>query len=195
MSEFIDLNLKDGDVLYYPNFFSSEESLNFFERLLNDTKWQQDKIKIFGKEYLQPRLTALYANNSKTYSYSNITMSPHMFTSEMLQIKQKVENIIGEDFTSCLLNLYRNGNDSNGWHADDEKELGSHPVIASISLGAHRMFHLKHKKKPNLRHKIILENGSLLLMRGETQHYWLHQIPKTRKDIDKRINLTFRIIK
>jgi alkylated DNA repair dioxygenase AlkB len=107
----------------------------------------------------------------------------------------KIEKATKTTFTSCLLNLYRNGQDSNGWHADDEKVLGENPVIASLSLGAERTFHLKHKKIKALKHKLILHNGSLLLMKGTTQHNWFHQIPKTKKMIEKRINLTFRLIK
>jgi len=101
----------------------------------------------------------------------------------------------GIHFTSCLLNLYRDGKDSNGWHADDEKALGKNPIIASISLGQERFFHLKHKSVKELKHKLILEHGSLLLMKGKTQHRWYHQIPKTTKPINERINITFRVIK
>ncbi|EAQ99853.1 alpha-ketoglutarate-dependent dioxygenase AlkB family protein [Maribacter sp. HTCC2170] len=117
------------------------------------------------------------------------------FTTELLEIKKKIEIITKIEFNSCLLNLYRDGKDSNGWHADDEKELGLNPVIASISLGQERPFHLRNKKDKTLKHKMILEHGSLLLMKATTQHNWQHQIPKTRKPINKRINLTFRIIK
>ena len=100
-----------------------------------------------------------------------------------------------KEFNSCLLNLYRDGNDSNGWHADNEKQLGKNPIIASLSLGSERYFHLKHRTKPHLKHKIVLKHGSVLVMKEETQHFWLHQIPKTKKEIGKRINLTFRYIK
>ncbi len=191
----IDLNLKDANIKYFPEVFSLEECEVFFNMLLSETPWQQDDIKVFGKHYKQPRLTALYANNTQPYSYSNITMQPHQFTGIMLQIKQKAETVSNTTFTSCLLNLYRDGQDSNGWHADNEKELGINPVIASVSFGADRLFHLKHRSIKNLKHKLTLENGSLLLMQGVTQHRWLHQIPKTKKKIGPRINLTFRIIK
>ena len=122
-------------------------------------------------------------------------MYPYQFTNELLEIKSEVEVIVNENFSTCLLNLYRNGQDSNGWHADNEKELGKNPIIASVSFGTNRMFHLKHRYKPELKHKLILESGSLLIMKGETQHNWLHQIPKTKKNVGARINLTFRIIK
>lgn len=193
--EVIDLKLEDADVLYYPNFFSSKECEGYFNFFLSKIDWQQDDITVFGKTYKQPRLTVLYGNNKKPYSYSNITMLPKKFNNELLEIKSKIETIIDTDFTTCLLNLYRHGQDSNGWHADNEKELGINPVIASVSFGANRVFHLKHCYKPELKHKLILESGSLLIMKGATQHNWLHQIPKTKKKVHPRINLTFRIIK
>jgi len=191
----IDFQLKDADILYYPDFFRRKEAALFFEKLLNNTLWQQDDITVFGKTYKQPRLTAFYALNSNTYSYSGICMKPHGFTSELKEIKKSVESVCDVNFTSCLLNMYRNGKDSNGWHADNEKSLGQNPVIASVSFGAERMFHLKHRQNSELRHKIKLEDGSLLIMKGRTQHFWLHQIPKTKKEVGKRINLTFRVIK
>lgn len=192
--EKIDLGLPDSDITYYPNFFSDQESVKYFSLLRKETLWQQDDITLFGKTHLQPRLTALYANNSKPYSYSGITMHPSVFTSSLVQIKHKIEILIHQKFTSCLLNLYRNGKDSNGWHADDEKELGKNPVIASVSFGAERTFHFRHKTKKDQKHKLVLESGSLLLMQGKTQHFWKHQLPKTRKPVGERVNLTFRII-
>ncbi len=194
-NEPITLNMPDADVVYYPVFFDQPTSNQLFQTLLNTIKWKQDEIKVFGKTYPQPRLTALYANNNNSYSYSNITMSPNSFTKELLFIKEKIEDVCTIKFTSCLLNLYRNGQDSNGWHADDEKELGKEPVIASISFGEERWFHFKHKTNKKARQKILLQHGSLLLMKGKTQECWLHQIPKTRKVIYSRINLTFRVIK
>ncbi|NER12274.1 alpha-ketoglutarate-dependent dioxygenase AlkB [Leptobacterium flavescens] len=188
------LILPGGRIDYYSNFFNPEESLRLFDTLLDQTEWRQDDIKLFGKTYPQPRLTALYGNNAKTYTYSGITMHPLPFTEELLKIKKKVEAVSKKDFTTCLLNLYRDGQDSNGWHADNEPELGKNPVIASVSFGAQRWFHLKHRTDKALKTKLLLENGSLLLMKGETQHHWLHQVPKTKKQIGARINLTFRTI-
>ncbi len=193
-TEKIELNLPDSDITYYPEFFSVKESEIYFQYLLKNVSWQQDDIKIFGKTYKQPRLTALFANNKEPYSYSNITMYPDPFTKELLAIKSKVESVISANLTTCLLNLYRNGQDSNGWHADNEKELGRNPIIASVSFGAERLFKLKHRQDSGLKKDLILQNGSLLIMKGETQHRWLHQIPKTKKEVAKRINLTFRII-
>jgi alkylated DNA repair dioxygenase AlkB len=193
-SEALHLNLPDSDLIYYPNFLDGSSATDYFRILQEETPWQQDDITVFGKKYAQPRLTALYANNDKAYSYSNITMHPHVFTKELLQIKNEVEQLAETKFTTCLLNLYRDGKDSNGWHADNEKELGENPVIASITLGEERFFHLKHRTNKNLKHKLLLEHGSLLLMKGATQHHWLHQIPKTAKPIKERINLTFRVV-
>ena len=191
----VNIPLKDGSIFYDPCFFDNKEADHYFEVLRNDIKWQQDDIKIFGKTFAQPRLTALYANNDKPYRYSNLTMHPTKFSTELLEIKSKVEKCALLDFTSCLLNLYRDGQDSNGWHADNEKELGKDPVIASVSFGADRLFHMKHRQDKSHKLKLKLANGSLLIMRGSTQHHWLHQIPKTKKKIGERINLTFRIIK
>ncbi|SMG52251.1 alpha-ketoglutarate-dependent dioxygenase AlkB family protein [Arenibacter troitsensis] len=194
-SKNIALQLPDSDIVYYPNFLGAKEADHYFKSINATTPWQQDDITVFGKTYPQPRLTALFGENSNPYSYSNITMHPHAFTAELLELRNKLQMEIGVHFTSCLLNLYRNGKDSNGWHADDEKALGKNPIIASISLGQERYFHLKHKLKKDLKQKLLLEHGSLLLMKGETQHCWYHQIPKTSKTIQERINITFRVIK
>jgi len=122
-------------------------------------------------------------------------MQPHAWNPLLVYIKEEVEAACGEQFTTVLLNYYRDGKDSNGWHADNEKELGRNPVIASVSFGAERTFHLQHNTIKEQKLKITLEHGSLLLMKGPTQHFWKHQIPKTTKDIGPRINLTFRVIK
>jgi len=185
----------DAHIEYYPNFFSEEEANALFEKLLTETSWQQDNITVFGKTYPQPRLTALFGNEGMPYSYSNITMHPQPWNEILLQMKLKITEVTQSDFTTVLLNRYRNGQDSNGWHADNEKELGTNPTIASISLGAPRAFHLQHNSIKEAKLKLTLEHGSLLLMKGTTQHCWKHQIPKTAKTIDQRINLTFRAIK
>lgn len=188
------LNLPDADIIYIQQFFSAEESLKLFKILLEEIEWQQDEITLFGKTHLQPRLTSLMAGNNKTYRYSNITMHPKPFSTAVKEIKTKVEGFSNTNFTTCLANLYRDGKDSNGWHSDNEKELGKNPVIASVSFGASRCFHLKHRTNKLLKHKLELTSGSLLLMKGETQHHYLHQIAKTKKVVGPRINLTFRII-
>lgn len=190
----ITFNLPDAEIEYYPDFFSEAEADALFHKLLDEIPWQLDHITLFGKSFEQPRLTALFGNEGKPYSYSNIIMQPHPWNELLTNIKQKVEKATGHTFTSVLLNLYRDGKDSNGWHADNEKELGPNPVIASVSFGEKRTFQLKHNTIKNVKQSIILENGSLLLMKGSTQHYWKHQIPKTAKAINQRINLTFRTI-
>lgn len=190
----IPLQLPDSDIIYFPTFLETDKANFYFEHFKTEVPWQQDDIKVFGKVWPQPRLTALYGNNGKPYSYSNITMQPHDYTEALLEIKRKIETETDVVFTTCLLNRYRHGKDSNGWHADNEKELGRNPVIASITLGQERYFHLKHRTNKDLGQKLLLEHGSLLLMQGTTQHHWLHQIPKTVKSMGERINLTFRVI-
>ncbi|MBO6880295.1 alpha-ketoglutarate-dependent dioxygenase AlkB [Winogradskyella sp.] len=184
--------LPNAELIYIPNFFNKQESDNYFKSIKAETDWQHDNITVFGKTYKQPRLTALFGDTDQPYSYSNITMYPQPFTSTLQSIKGRVEDFAEEEFNTLLINLYRDGNDSNGWHADNEKELGINPVIASVSFGEARPFHFKHRTIKQERHKLILEHGSLLLMKGEMQHYWLHQIAKTKKEIQPRINLTFR---
>ncbi len=193
--EKIEFDLPEATIEYFPEFFDLTKSNQIFETLLKETPWQQDDITVYGKKYQQPRLTALYGNEGKPYSYSNIVMQPHGWNSVLTMIKEEVETVCQEKFTTVLLNLYRNGKDSNGWHADNEKELGKNPIIASLSFGASRAFHLQNNKNKNLKQKIILEHGSLLIMKDQTQHCWKHQIPKTAKEIGPRINLTFRIIR
>lgn len=188
------LNLPDAEIVYYPNFFDKRDADAIFEQLLNEIPWQQDDIKVFGKTHPQPRLTALFGNDGKPYSYSNIKMQPHPWNILLQKIKSLVEDCTETNFTSVLLNQYRNGKDSNGWHADNEKELGTNPVIASLSFGAERTFQLKHNSDLSLKKSIVLEHGSLLIMKGTTQHFWKHQIPKTSKPIGSRVNLTFRVI-
>lgn len=193
-SEPIVFDVPDASIIYYPNFFSTEEATILFDTLQKEIPWQQDDIKVYGKVYPQPRLTALFGNEGKSYSYSNITMHPHKWSPLLMSIKEKVEKKTEAIYSTVLLNYYRDGKDSNGWHADNEKELGTNPIIASLSFGAERMFQLKHNAIPNQKINIPLAHGSLLVMKGTTQHFWKHQIPKTTKPIGPRINLTFRII-
>ena len=193
-SEPIILNLPDAEIIYYPHFLDKKEADAIFVQLTNDIPWQQDDIRVFGKIHPQPRLTALFGNEGKPYSYSNIKMQPHLWNPLLQNIKSLVECVSDTKFTTVLLNQYRDGKDSNGWHADNEKELGTNPIIASVSFGAERVFQLKHNSISGLKQNILLEHGSLLIMKGTTQHFWKHQIPKTAKPIGSRINLTFRII-
>jgi alkylated DNA repair dioxygenase AlkB len=190
----ITFDLIDAQVSYVPSFIGFEEANELFNKLIDDINWQQDDIVVFGKKFQQPRLTALYGNDGKSYSYSSLTMFPNKWNSLLIYIKEKVEEFMNVKFTTVLLNYYRDGNDSNGWHADNEKELGKNPIIASISFGAKRVFQMKHNTNKDQKFKIELEHGSLLIMKGTTQHFWKHQIPKSTKKVGPRINLTFRII-
>ena len=188
-------DLPNAEIEYYPEFFEKIQADALFNKLEHEIPWQSDTITVYGKTYPQPRLTSLFGNEGKPYSYSNVVMQPHLWNPLTVFIKEKVEEAAQIQFTTVLLNLYRNGKDSNGWHADNEKELGRNPVIASVSFGATRPFYLKHNTIESQRLKIDLAHGSLLIMKGETQHFWKHQIAKTSKDIGPRINLTFRILK
>ena len=190
----IALNLPESTILYYPDFLAPHEADALFHTLQNDVPWRQDQVHLFGKWHNQPRLTALMATNQRSYSYSGLEMHPIPMSEEVLSLKKRVEEIGGVRFTTCLLNRYRHGQDSNGWHADDEKELGQNPVIASVSLGATRKFHFRNKRDKTLKHRMELDHGSLLVMAGATQHHWQHQVPKTKQEVGERINLTFRYI-
>jgi alkylated DNA repair dioxygenase AlkB len=193
--EKLQFDLPNASVVYYPVFFEINRANELFEKLKQEIPWQQDAITVFGKTYPQPRLTSLFGNKGKPYSYSNIVMQPNTWNPLLQFIKSEIEEEIEESFTTVLLNYYRDGKDSNGWHSDNEKELGRNPIIASVSFGAERNFQLQHNAIKDQKLKINLEHGSLLVMKGETQHFWKHQIPKTAKPIGPRINLTFRIIK
>lgn len=186
--------IENGEYVYYPNFFAKSESDLLFNRLRKNIIWKQESMNIYGKNVNFPRLTAWYGDNDKPYSFSGITLTPHGWNEELLIIKRKIEPIAKVTFNSVLLNLYRDGNDSISWHTDAEKELGINPVIASVNFGATRNFQLRHiKTKQKI--EIELIHGSLLIMQGQLQHFWQHQVPKTAKRVNERINLTFRVIK
>lgn len=189
-----ELGLPNSSIRYIPDFFTPEEASQLYTQLKEECAWRSDRIQVFGKWYDQPRLTALYGEEGRSYTYSGIAMHPLPFTPLIQSIKAKAEACSKAHFSSCLLNYYRNGGDSNGWHADDEPELGINPVIASISLGSPRYFHLRPKKATRDTYKLLLRPGSLLVMEGETQHHWQHQIPKSKHITEGRINLTFRNI-
>jgi alkylated DNA repair dioxygenase AlkB len=185
---------QDGEVYFYPDFFSKEESDQLFIKLQNEVNWKQEPIKIFGKEILQPRLTAWYGEENKPYSYSGITMVPTQWTPTLLLIKERIEKVSDSRFTSALLNFYRNQQDSMGWHRDNEKELGPDPIIGSVSFGENREFQFRHYYDKTLKKALLLTHGSFLLMRGNTQHFWEHALPKRSRTMGGRINLTFRKI-
>lgn len=185
---------KDGEVYFYENFFTRLEEHHLFDVLKQKTTWRQEPVKIMGKEILQPRLTALYGDTHKPYSYSGITMKPQQWFPELLLVKEKVETFLNIKFSTVLLNYYRNGTDSMGWHRDNEKSLGKNPTIASLSFGASRPFLFRHYRDRKLRVKIHLLPGSLLVMKGTIQDHWQHSLPKVPKLVEARINLTFRAI-
>jgi alkylated DNA repair dioxygenase AlkB len=186
--------IKNGHYYYNPAFFPKTLSDSYLKILRETIQWKQESMNMYGKRINFPRLTAWYGENDKPYSFSGITLSPHPWTKELIEIKSKIETIAEATFNSVLLNLYRSGNDSISWHTDAEKELGKNPVIASVNFGATRTFQLRHlETKEKL--EIELVHGSLLIMKGELQHFWQHQVPKTAKKVAERINLTFRVIK
>lgn len=193
-SEKTSFDLPNASIEYYPNFFDTEKSQMLYDKLLNEIPWQQDDITVFGKKHPQPRLTALFGNEGKPYSYSNIVMHPHKWNPILIFLKTKIEEVCNENFTTVLLNLYRDGKDSNGWHADNEKELGRNPIIASVSFGEERKFQLKHITNSEAKMNLNLQHGSLLLMNEGSQIHYKHQIPKATQPKNARINLTFRTI-
>ena len=187
-------DLSDSEIELHEHFFDAQESGSIMQALISEIDWKQYQIKIFGKTLDQPRLTAYYGEDHPYYAYSNIKLQPIPFTPILLSIKNKIEALTLEKFNGVLLNYYRNGDDSMGWHADDEKELGTNPVIASLSFGASRNFQLQHSLDKSIsKATIVLNDASLLIMKGVTQHFWKHQIPK-QKNKGPRINLTFRKI-
>lgn len=180
-----------GEVIYYGPILPLERAMHYFDILMKDIEWKNDEAIIFGKRYVTKRKVAWYGNENYAYTYSNTTKQALPWTKELLELKKLAEDITGTKFNSCLLNLYHNGEEAMAWHSDDEKALGKNTVIASLSLGAARKFGFKHKTTKEKR-EIILDNGSLLVMKGTTQTYWLHRLSTSVKVKHPRINLTFR---
>tara|TARA_R110002072_G_scaffold247825_1_gene406956 strand:- start:1527 stop:2147 length:621 start_codon:yes stop_codon:yes gene_type:complete len=187
------VSIPDSDILHFHGLFAPSDADDLLARLKSEIQWQQEKIKLYGQVHDLPRLTAWYGDAGKKYNYSGIVVDSLTWIEPLLEIKKRIEAVSGVAFNSVLLNRYRSGADSVSWHADDEQELGRNPVIGSVSFGEARPFQLKHKTKDE-RTKIVLHHGSYLLMQGATQHNWLHQIPKSKKTLSERINLTFRRI-
>lgn len=183
-----------GEVTYYPEFFNPSLSDIFLQRLKQEIDWKQEPIWMFGRQVMQPRLTALYGNPEVTYGYSGIQMQALPWNEVLLEIKNEIEKVSQAQFTHVLMNYYRNGQDSMGWHRDNEPELGLNPIIGSVSFGTPRNFQFRLYHDKTVKREIHLGHGSFLLMAGETQHYWEHQIPKSKKVHGPRINLTFRRI-
>ncbi len=186
--------LPDADVDFFEQFYSPDRAQELFHLLSNELQWQQESLQIYGKWHRVPRLSALYGASNVQYTYSGIAHTALPWTSALLEIKNDLEQATQAKFNSVLANFYRNGQDSNGWHADNEPELGSQPIIASVSLGAARDFHFKHRRLAQHKYTQELSSGSLLVMGGAMQAHWLHQLPKRLRVQDPRINLTFRYI-
>lgn len=190
-----DLNLlpQDGTVNYYGKILSKDEADQSYLKLLQTIEWKNDEAIIFGKKIITKRKVAWYADEGFSYTYSKITKKAHPWTKELLNLKKLVEEETGEKFNSCLLNLYHDGSEGMAYHSDAEKDLKRNGAIASLSLGAERNFSLKHKTTKE-RVDVFLKHGSLLVMKDQTQTYWQHRLPPTKKVFTPRINLTFRSI-
>ncbi len=184
----------DGTVNYYGKILlSSEEANRYFDLLMQNTQWEKDEVIIFGKRITTKRKVAWYGDSEYLYTYSNTTKRALAWTKELSELKQIVEEYAEIKFNSCLLNLYHNGNEGMGWHSDDEESLGKNNTIASLSFGAERKFSFKHKQTKQIV-SLVLEDGSLLIMKDATQSNWLHSLPKSKNITQPRINLTFRTI-
>jgi alkylated DNA repair dioxygenase AlkB len=190
------LPLPDAEVLLDPHFLPPSVAAALMQELINTIPWRQEPIKLFGKEIMQPRLTAWHGDPTAHYHYSGLSLEPQPWTPALQGLRQQVSAAIGAEFNSVLLNLYRTGQDSMGWHADNEPELGPNPVIASVSLGATRRFRLRPSTGTSAYAPVGLDlpPGSLLVMRGPTQAHWHHALPKTSRAVGARLNLTFRQI-
>lgn len=184
----------DGTVYYYGPVVDPGQSLHYFERLIGTVQWKNDEAIIFGKHFITKRKAAWYGDQNYLYTYSNTTKKALSWTKELLELKRLAEGITETSYNSCLLNLYHTGQEGMAWHSDDEKALGKNTAIASVSFGAERRFSFRHKRTKETI-SLLLENGSLLLMKDETQTNWLHSLPKSMKITRPRINLTFRTIR
>ncbi|WP_264526264.1 alpha-ketoglutarate-dependent dioxygenase AlkB family protein [Flavobacterium sp. N502536] len=184
---------KDGTVNYYGKLFSRADSNRYLEVLLDTIEWKNDEAVIFGKLILTKRKVAWYGDSGFEYTYSNTTKKALSWTPELLELKAIMEEKTGETFNSCLLNLYHSGEEGMAWHSDAEKDLKKNGAIASVSFGAERKFAFKHKETKETV-SLLLEHGSLLVMKGTTQTHWLHRLPPTKTVSKPRVNLTFRTI-
>lgn len=183
----------DGTVNYYGKIFSNDEANAYLNALLNNIEWKNDEAIIFGKHILTKRKVAWYGDRNFEYTYSNITKQALSWTPALLKLKSEIERQTGEQFNSCLLNLYHNGNEGMAWHSDAEKDLKRNGAIGSLSFGAERKFAFKHKQTKQTI-SLQLEHGSLLVMKDTTQANWLHRLPPTARVANPRVNLTFRMI-
>ncbi len=183
----------DGQVHYYGKLLGPSEADGFMNKLMETIRWENDKSRLFGKEIITKRKVAWYGTKPYAYTYSHITRHALPWTKELFSLKTLVETHTSETFNSCLLNLYHTGEEGMGWHSDAETELIKDGAIASLSLGSERKFAFKHKQSHE-KVELLLEHGSLLVMKGSTQTFWVHKLPPTKKVTTPRINLTFRTI-
>jgi alkylated DNA repair dioxygenase AlkB len=190
----INLLPKEGTVNYYGKILTYQEANQYFDNLMNTIEWRNDEAIIFGKRIITKRKVAWYGDLDFEYTYSNTTKRALPWTKELMELKLIIEEKTGEKFNSCLLNLYHNGNEGMAWHSDAEKDLKKNGAIGSVSFGAERKFAFKHKDTKETV-SLVLENGSLLVMKDTTQTHWLHRLPPTKLITKPRINLTFRTIK
>jgi len=181
----------DGEAVYYGKVISVTEEQRILQELLDTIAWKNDEAVIFGKHIITKRKVAWYGDEAYAYTYSNTTKQALLWTDELMKLKQLAERITGTKFNSCLLNLYHDGDEGMAWHSDDEKSLGKNTTIASLSFGAERKFAFKHKATKQTV-SLVLDSGSLLVMKGTTQTHWLHRLPKTTRVTRPRVNLTFR---
>jgi alkylated DNA repair dioxygenase AlkB len=189
------VSLPDGDVSYLPDFLPADVADRVLAQIHAEAQWEQHRVRVCGREYECPRLSAWYGDAGAVYRYSGQTLWPRPWTPAIYEIRERVETLLAERFDGVLLNLYRDGRDGMGWHSDDERELGESPTIASVSLGAARRFRLRHRSRPDVAPcEWNLGHGSLIVMRGPTQRYWRHCVPKTRRPVGERVNLSFRAV-
>jgi len=181
----------DGSALLFPKFLEPTQTSQIFQQILDETPWEMPEMVMFGKKYPQAGLSTWFTNTGVNYVYSGITRTPHAMTPMLTGVLDRCALKSGAEYNSVLVNLYRDGSDSVSWHSDNEAVNGSEPTIASVSLGATRRFDLRHKESGETV-RIDLEDGSLLVMSGLSQHCWVHQIAKTKTKVGPRINLTFR---
>lgn len=179
-------------LLYIPDFIQANKIPSLIEKLKSESQWRDDKITMFGKTFDQPRRVAFFGSPEISYTYSKIKMIPQGWTQVTKELTSKINEIYGHDFNTCLLNLYRDGNDHMSWHCDNEPELGIDPVIGSLSLGQERDFFFREKKNPENKVSLSLQSGSLLLMLGKCQSEFNHALPKRKRQNGERLNLTFR---
>ena len=184
--------LPDAEIMLWPAAFDSATADRCFAELNSGIDWRDEELLIFGRRRAVPRRVAWHGDAGASYTYSGTLHEPRPWTPALEAIREHVSRLAGHEFNGVLLNLYRDGRDGMGWHADDEPELGPEPVIASVSLGAERRFRLKHRRLPEARLDLVLPHGSLLVMAGATQRHWVHALPKAAAPVGARINLTFR---